>query len=35
MRDENPSHHLEQLLVKLHERSAVIGIVGLGYSVLK
>jgi UDP-N-acetyl-D-glucosamine dehydrogenase len=31
MRDENPSPHLEQLLAKLQDRTAVIGIVGLGY----
>jgi UDP-N-acetyl-D-glucosamine dehydrogenase len=31
MRDENPSEHLEQLLARLRDRSAVIGIVGLGY----
>ena len=31
MRDENQSVHLEQLLTRLHERHAVIGIVGLGY----
>lgn len=30
MRDENQSEHLEQLLARLHDRSAVIGIVGLG-----
>ena len=30
MRDENPSPQLEQLLAKLHDRTAVIGIVGLG-----
>ena len=35
MRDENTSPHLEQLLAKLHDRSAVIGIVGLGYRMLK
>ena len=31
MRDENTSPHLEQLLAKLQDRTAVIGIVGLGY----
>ncbi|KFI05720.1 nucleotide sugar dehydrogenase [Massilia sp. BSC265] len=31
MRDENTSPHLEQLLTKLQDRTAVIGIVGLGY----
>jgi len=31
MRDENQSVHLEQLLTRLRERHAVIGIVGLGY----
>ena len=31
MRDENTSPHLEQLLDRLQDRSAVIGIVGLGY----
>ncbi|BDT58685.1 UDP-N-acetyl-D-glucosamine 6-dehydrogenase [Massilia varians] len=31
MRDENTSPHLEQLLAKLQNRTAVIGIVGLGY----
>src|SRR5688500_17819419 len=31
MRDENISPHLEQLLAKLQDRTAVIGIVGLGY----
>ncbi len=30
MRDEHQSVHLEQLLGRLHERSAVIGIIGLG-----
>lgn len=30
MRDENTSPHLEQLLDRLQDRSAVIGIVGLG-----
>jgi UDP-N-acetyl-D-glucosamine dehydrogenase len=35
MRDENTSPDLEQLLAKLQDRSAVIGIVGLGYRVLK
>ena len=30
MRDENISPHLEQLLAKLQDRTAVIGIVGLG-----
>ena len=33
MRDENTSPHLEQLLAKLQDRTAVIGIVGLGYRV--
>ena len=31
MRDENQSDHLKQLLARLQDRSAVIGIVGLGY----
>jgi UDP-N-acetyl-D-glucosamine dehydrogenase len=31
MRDESKSAHLEQLLGKLHDRTAVIGIIGLGY----
>jgi UDP-N-acetyl-D-glucosamine dehydrogenase len=31
MRDENKSIYLEQLLTKLQDRTAVIGIVGLGY----
>lgn len=31
MRDENQSVHLEQLLGRLQDRSAVIGIIGLGY----
>ena len=31
MRDENQSVHLEQLLARLHDRHAVIGIIGLGY----
>jgi len=31
MRDENQSVHLEQLLARLSERTAIIGIVGLGY----
>lgn len=35
MRDENQSVHLEQLLSRLRERQAVIGIVGLGYSVFR
>jgi len=35
MRDENTSPHLEQLLDRLQDRSAVIGIVGLGYSVFR
>lgn len=35
MRDDNTSPHLEQLLAKLQDRTAVIGVVGLGYSVLK
>lgn len=30
MRDENKSAYLEQLTAKLRERTAVIGIVGLG-----
>ncbi len=30
MRDENQSDHLKQLLARLQDRSAVIGIVGLG-----
>ena len=35
MRDENTSPHLEQLLDMLQDRSAVIGIVGLGYRVFR
>lgn len=35
MRDENQSVHLEQLLARLRERQAVIGIVGLGYRVFR
>ena len=31
MRDENQSDHLKQLMARLQDRSAVIGIVGLGY----
>jgi UDP-N-acetyl-D-glucosamine dehydrogenase len=31
MRDETESAHLEQLMVRLRDRSAVIGIIGLGY----
>jgi UDP-N-acetyl-D-glucosamine dehydrogenase len=31
MRDENKSAHLEQLTAKLRDRTAVIGIIGLGY----
>jgi UDP-N-acetyl-D-glucosamine dehydrogenase len=31
MRDENESAHLEQLLTRLGDRTAVIGIIGLGY----
>lgn len=31
MRDENQSVHLEQLLARLRDRHAVIGIIGLGY----
>ena len=31
MRDEIKSVHLEQLLTRLRERHAVIGIIGLGY----
>ena len=31
MRDENQSVHLDQLLARLEARSAVIGIIGLGY----
>ncbi|TFW33391.1 nucleotide sugar dehydrogenase [Massilia horti] len=31
MRDENKSIHLEQLTAKLRKRTAVIGIIGLGY----
>jgi len=35
MRDENQSVHLEQLLARLRDRHAVIGIIGLGYKVLR
>lgn len=35
MRDENQSVHLEQLLDRLRDRHAVIGIIGLGYRVLR
>lgn len=35
MRDENQSVHQEQLLARLRERNAVIGIIGLGYSVFR
>jgi len=35
MRDETQSVHLEQLLARLRERNAIIGIVGLGYRVLR
>jgi UDP-N-acetyl-D-glucosamine dehydrogenase len=31
MRDEHQSAHLQQLAAKLHDRKAVIGIIGLGY----
>jgi len=31
MRDEHPSAHLQQLTAKLRDRSAVVGIIGLGY----
>ena len=31
MRDEHQSAHLQQLIAKLHDRTAVIGIIGLGY----
>ncbi|MGZ5200133.1 MAG: nucleotide sugar dehydrogenase [Telluria sp.] len=31
MRDENKSAHLEQLTAKLRDRTAIIGIIGLGY----
>ena len=30
MRDEHPSAHLQQLTAKLRDRTAVIGIIGLG-----
>jgi hypothetical protein len=35
MRDEHQSAHLQQLAAKLRDRTAVIGIIGLGYRVLK
>lgn len=35
MRDDSKPAHLEQLSTKLRERTAVIGIVGLGYSVCR
>ena len=35
MRDENQAVHLEQLLKRLREREAIIGIVGLGYKVFR
>lgn len=35
MRDENQSIYLEQLLARVGERNAIIGIVGLGYSVFR
>ena len=35
MRDEHQSAHLQQLVAKLRDRTAVIGIIGLGYRVLK
>ena len=35
MRDEQQSAHLQQLTAKLRDRTAVIGIIGLGYRVLK
>lgn len=35
MRDEQQSVHLQQLTAKLRDRTAVIGIIGLGYRVLK
>lgn len=35
MRDENQSAHLQRLTAKLRDRTAVIGIIGLGYRVLK
>lgn len=35
MRDEQKMAFLQQLTDKLHDRSAVIGIVGLGYSVCR
>ena len=35
MRDENQSVHLEQLLARLSDRHAVIGIIGLGYKVFR
>lgn len=35
MRDEQQSAHLQQLTAKLRDRTAVVGIIGLGYRVLK
>ena len=35
MRDESKPAHLEQLTTRLRERTAVIGIVGLGYRVCR
>ena len=35
MRDEPQSAHLQQLTAKLRDRTAVVGIIGLGYRVLK
>jgi len=35
MRDEHQSAHLQQLTAKLRDRTAVVGIIGLGYRVLK
>jgi len=35
MRDEQKPAHLQKLTEKFHDRSAVIGIVGLGYNVCR
>lgn len=35
MRDEQKMTYLRKLADKLHDRSAVIGIVGLGYNVFR